>query len=420
MKRLKLIMVIGLVAMPIIAQSKLTLNECYDKARANYPLIKQKEYIAKTKEYNVSNVWKGYLPQITISGQATYQSDVTSLPIALPGMKIESLTQDQYKATADILQVVYDGGIMSAQANVQKATSDIDEQKLEVELLKVKERVNQIYFGILLIDEQLTQTELIKKDLYASLNKLNAALANGTATKPNVDILKAELLKTEQREIEIKSSRKAFVEMLGLLINQRLNEVTKLELPQTQSITESNEINRPEVKLYSSQENLIENQSGLTLAKILPKASLFFQGGYGKPTLNMLKNNFDWFYIAGARLTWAMSNLYTYGNESEVIELNKKSVEAQKETFLLNTNLSLKQQSNELEKLNSLIKVDKQIIEIRTSVKESAKSQLENGVITSNDFIRELNAEDQAKQNLAIHTIQLLLAQQNYKLTTGN
>jgi len=420
MKRLKLIMVIGLVAMPIIAQSKLTLNECYDKARANYPLIKQKEYIAKTKEYNVSNVWKGYLPQITISGQATYQSDVTSLPIALPGMKIESLTQDQYKAIADVSQIIYDGGIMSAQANVQRASADIDEQKLEVELLKVKERVNQIYFGILLIDEQLTQTELIKKDLDASLNKLNAALANGTATKPNVDILKAELLKTEQREIEIKSSRKAFVEMLGLLINQRLNEEAKLELPQTQSITESNEINRPEVKLYSSQENLIENQSGLTLAKILPKASLFFQGGYGKPTLNMLKNNFDWFYIAGARLTWAMSNLYTYGNESEVIALNKKSVEAQKETFLLNTNLSLKQQSNELEKLNSLIKVDKQIIEIRTSVKESAKSQLENGVITSNDFIRELNAEDQAKQNLAIHTIQLLLAQQNYKLTTGN
>jgi len=333
MKRLKLIMVIGLVAMPIIAQSKLTLNECYDKARANYPLIKQKEYIAKTKEYNVSNVWKGYLPQITISGQATYQSDVTSLPIALPGMKIESLTQDQYKAIADVSQIIYDGGIMSA----QRASADIDEQKLEVELLKVKERVNQIYFGILLIDEQLTQTELIKKDLYASLNKLNAALANGTATKPNVDILKAELLKTEQREIEIKSSRKAFVEMLGLLINQRLNEEAKLELPQTQSITESNEINRPEVKLYSSQENLIENQSGLTLAKILPKASLFFQGGYGKPTLNMLKNNFDWFYIAGARLTWAMSNLYTYGNESEVIALNKKSVEAQKETIMAGT-----------------------------------------------------------------------------------
>ncbi|MDP3581248.1 MAG: TolC family protein, partial [Ignavibacteria bacterium] len=280
--------------------------------------------------------------------------------------------------------------------------------------------VNQIYFGILLLDEQLVQTDLIKKDLDASLNKLNAAFVNGTATKPNVDILKAELLKTDQREIEIKSSRKAFAEMIGLLINQRLDEEVKLELPQIQNTAGNEEINRPEIRLYSSQESLIENQSGLTLAKILPKASLFFQGGYGKPTLNMLKNNFDWFYIAGARLTWSMSNLYTFGNESEVIELNKKSVEAQKETFLLNTNLLLKQQNSEIEKLSSLIKVDKQIIDIRTSVKESAKAQLENGVITSNDFIRELNANDQAKQNLAIHTIQLLLAQQNYKLTTGN
>ena len=420
MKKVKLIIVLSLLAVPVIAQSRLTLSECYDKARANYPLIKQKEYIAKTKEYNVSNVWKGYLPQITISGQATYQSDVTSLPIAIPGMKIESLTQDQYKAIADVSQVVYDGGIMSAQADVQRASADIDEQKLEIELLKVKERVNQIYFGILLLDEQLVQTELIRKDLNASLNKLNAAFVNGTTTKPNVDILKAELLKTDQREIEIKSSRKAFAEMLGLLINQRLDEEVKLELPQIQIAAVNEEINRPEIRLYSSQESLIENQSGLTLAKILPKASLFFQGGYGKPTLNMLKNNFDWFYIAGARLTWSMSNLYTFGNESEVIELNKKSVEAQKEAFLLNTNLLLKQQNSEIEKLSSLIKVDKQIIDIRTSVKESAKAQLENGVITSNDFLRELNAEDQAKQNLAIHTIQLLLAQQNYKLTTGN
>jgi len=420
MKRVNLIIVLSLLVVPVIAQSRLALSECYDKARANYPLIKQKDYIAKTKEYNISNVWKGYLPQITISGQATYQSDVTSLPIAIPGMKIESLTKDQYKAIADISQVVYDGGIMSAQADVQRASADIDEQKLEIELLKVKDRVNQIYFGILLLDEQLTQTELIKKDLRASLNKLNAAFANGTATKPNVDIIKAELLKTDQREIETKASRKAFAEMLGLLINQRLDEEAQLELPQIQNITVNEEINRPEVRLYSSQENLIENQNGLTLAKILPKASLFFQGGYGKPTLNMLKNNFDWFYIAGARLTWSPSNLYNYGNESEVIELNKKSVEAQKEAFLLNTNLSLKQQNGEIEKLSSLIKVDKQIIDIRTSVKESAKAQLENGVITSNDFIRELNAEDQAKQNLAIHTIQLLLAQQNYKLTTGN
>ena len=404
----------------VIPQTQLTLEDCYEKARINYPLIKQKDYIEKTKDYSVSNVWKGYLPQITISGQATYQSDVTSLPISIPGMTIETLTQDQYKAIADVSQVVYDGGIMSAHADIQRSSAEVDDQKVEIELLKVKDRINQIYFGILLLDEQLGQTELIKKDLNASHDKLSSAFANGTATKPNVDILKAELLKTDQREIELKFARKAFTEMLGLLINQQLNEGIKLEIPQIQNFVESVEINRPEVKLYSSQVNLIENQGGLTLAKILPKASLFFQGGYGKPTLNMLENKFDWYYIAGARLTWSPSNLYSNSNESEINELNKKSVEAQKETFLLNTNLSLKQQNSEIEKLHSLIKVDKEIIAIRTSIKEASKAQLENGVITSNDFIRELNAEDNAKQNLTIHSIQLMLAKQNFQLTLGN
>lgn len=420
MKRLLFISLLLIGSASITPQMQLTLEDCYEKARINYPLIKQKDYINKTKDYSVSNVWTGYLPQITVSGQATYQSNVTSLPIFVPGMTIETLTQDQYKAIADVSQVVYDGGIMSANADIQRASAEVDDQKVEIEMLKVKDRINQIYFGILLLDEQLVQIELIKKDLNASHDKLNAAFANGTATKPNVDVLKAELLKTDQREIELKFTRNAFKEMLGLLINQQLNEETKLEIPQFHSSVESVEINRPELKLYSSQANLIENQRGLTLAKILPKASLFFQGGYGKPTFNMLENKFDWYYIAGARLTWSPSNLYSIGNENEINELNKKSVEAQKETFLINTNLTLKQQNSEIEKLHSLIKVDKQIIEIRTSVKEASKAQLENGVITSNDFIRELNAEDNAKQNLAIHSIQLMLAKQNFQLTLGN
>jgi outer membrane protein TolC len=402
------------------AQTKLTLDECYSKARENYPLIKQKAYIEQSRDYSVSNVWKGYLPQATISGQATYQSDVTSIPISLAGFKIDQLTKDQYKAVAEVTQTVYDGGIMATQADIQRASAEVEDQKVEVELLKVKDRINQIYFGILLYDKQITQTQLVKKDVEANLSKLTAALKNGTATQPNVDVMKAELLKTNQKEIELKASRKSFVEMLGLLINIALEENVGLSQPNEYLVSESDEINRPEIKMYSFQQKMINEQSGLTLAKILPKANLFFQGGYGKPTLNMLKNNFDWYYTAGARLTWAVSNLYTYGNENEINELSQKSVEAQKEAFLLNTNLSLKQQSGEIEKLKKLIEVDKQIIEIRTSVKIATQSQLDNGVITSSDYVRELDAEDQAKENLSIHTIQLLLAQQNYNLTKGN
>jgi len=409
-----------LIISVVLPQSKLTLEDCYGKARNNYPLIKQKAYIEQSMDYNISNVWKGYFPQVTITGQATYQSDVTSIPILLPGMKIDPLSKDQYKAVAEVTQTIYDGGIMASQADIQRRSSEVEDHKIEVELLKVKDRLNQIYFGILLFDKQLAQTELVKKDLNASLEKINAALINGTAMQSNVDVLKAELLKTTQKEIELESSRKSFFDMLGLLINQPLNENVLLEQPIISLPNKTEEISRPELKLYSSQQKMVEEQRGMTLAKILPKASLFFQGGYGKPTLNMLKNSFDWYYVAGARLSWSLSNLYTFRNENEVNELNKKSVEAQRETFMLNTKLTLNQQDNEIEKLKKLIAVDKQIIEIRTSVKEAAKAQLANGVITSSDFIRELNAEDLAKENLAIHSIQLLLAEQNYILTSGN
>jgi len=417
----KITILILLFTSLISSQTRLTIDECYLKARENYPLIKQKDYIEKSKDYSISNIWKGYFPQVALSGQATYQSDVISIPISFPGINIAPLSKDQYKAVAEVNQVIYDGGIMATHAEMQKASAEIDNQKVETELTKLKERVNQIYFSVLLFDKQLIQTDIIEKDINAGLEKLNAALINGTATQSNVDVLKAELLKTIQKKIELKSSRHSYIDMLGLLINQPLDETVLLEQPYYNNYkTDVREINRPELKLFNFQENLIDEQRGLNLAKILPKASLFFQGGYGKPALNMLKNSFDWYYIAGARLSWSISNLYTYDNENEILDLNKKSVEAQREVFLLNTNLLLKQQLHEIEKLKELIAIDKQIIEIRTSVKEVTKSQLENGIITLNDFIRELNAEDQAKQNLAIHTIQLLLTQQNYKLTLGN
>lgn len=409
-----------LITSALAAQTRLTLEQCYEKARVNYPLIKQKEYIARSREYNVKNIWMGYLPQINVSGQATYQSDVTSLPVSLPAIKIETVTKDQYKAVAEVSQTIYDGGVIGAQAEIQKSSAEVDQNKIEIELLKVKERVNQLYFGILLLEKQLVQTELVKKDLNAGLDKLTAALAGGITTKQNVDILKAELLKMDQRKIELEAARKNYIQMLGLLINQTLDEPLVLEQPSIRNITGYEQVERPELNFYSAQERLIETQTGLTLARILPKASLFFQGAYGKPTLNMLKNSFDWYYLAGARLSWSPSSFYTYSNENEIAELNKKSIVAQKEAFLLNTNISIKQQLVEIDKLKELIEVDQELIALRIAIKEAAKAQLENGVITSNDFIRELTAEDQAKQNLSIHTIQLLLAQYNYLLTVGN
>ncbi|MBX3006977.1 MAG: TolC family protein [Melioribacteraceae bacterium] len=419
MKRLLFIILLLTSHDFIIPQKQLTLEECYEKARINYPLIKQKDYSAKTKDYSVSNIWNGYFPQITLLAQASYQSDVTEIPMLSPGIVIQKLSKDQYKVTVDVTQTIYDGGIMGAQAGIQESVNEIDNQKIEIDLLKIKERVTQIYLGILLIEAQLNQIDLVINDLTAGISKIDAAHTNGTATRSDVDVLRAELLKTEQRKIELNSSRISYINMLSLLINEKLNKATIFSTPPQINFLDE-EITRPELKMYSAQKNLIENQNEITVSKIVPKANLFFQGGYGKPGLNMFINDFDWFYITGIRFSWSLSNLYSYGNESEINQLNLQRIDAQTETFMLNTKITTNQQLLEIDKLKKLIEVDKSIIDLRTSVKETAKAKLKYGVITSNDYIRDLNAEDTAKQNLEIHKIQLLLAQYNYKITTGN
>ncbi len=420
MKRILILIMMMLSADFILPQQTLTLDECFDKARNNYPLTKQKDLIEQTKNLTVSNVWHGYLPQINISAQASYQSDVTSLPITLPGLTIDKLSQDQYKVIADVTQTIYDGGLMSSQSGLQESLSKIDEHKLEVELIKLKERVNNIFFSILLVDEQLIQTDLMLSDLNSSIKKLEAAYKNGIISKSELDVIKAEYLKVKQKVFELSSTRSFLLNNLGLLINEKLDETIKLLIPAELTFQSQTEIQRPELNLLSAQKTLIDNQSGLSNSKIIPKASLFFQGGYGKPTLNMLKNNFDWFYIAGIRLSWSFSNLYSYSNENEISDLNKLSIETQEEAFNLNTNINLNQQRADLIKLEEMIKVDKEIIELRKSVLNAAKAKLDNGTITSNDYLRELNAKDLAEQNEILHRIQLLQTQYNYKITSGN
>jgi len=420
MKQLLLIIInCSLLIINSSAQDNLGLQQAYDLAQKNYPLIKQRELISKTREYTIDNLSTGFLPQINLSGQATYQSDVTSVKVPIPGVNIESPSKDQYKILADVNQLLYDGGSIKQQKNIQGLTEEVEQQKIEVELYKLKDRINQLFLGILYLDEQLKQVELIKTDLNNGIKRVQAQVDNGTSFKSNLNVLQAELLKTEQRVIELKASRKGYVDVLSLFINQTLAEDVRLEKPVVEASVLANDIQRPELKLYTTQEKLLDGQYKLIDSRNKPKASLFWQGGYGRPGLNFLSNSFDFYYTTGVRLNWNFGGLYTQKKEKKIVELNQKTVEIQKETFLLNTNTDLKRQQSEVDKLQKLVATDKDIIDLRIKVKDAAKAQLENGVITANDYLREINAEDQARQSLITHQIQLLQAQINYQTISG-
>lgn len=416
------ILLFSLVALTqsAFAQNKLRLEDCYEKAKQNYPLIKQKELVSKSTEYTIANAQSAHLPQFTLSAQATYQSDVTQIPISFPGVDIKPLSKDQYKITAEANQTIYDGGAVKSQVKIQEANAQIEQQKLEIDLYKIKDRINQLFFGILLMDAQLQQIELLKKDLQTSLTKTESAIRNGIAFKSNADVLQAELLKADQRTIEMNAARAAYVDMLGYFIHEPLNENTQLERPASITAPAETTIKRPELTLYQFQNDLLGAQYRFTTTRNTPKLGAFIQGGYGRPALNALKNEFDFFYIGGLRLNWSLSGFYNSKRDKQLLEINTQSINAQKETFLFNTELSVRQQSKEVQKLQSLMKVDDQIIALRSKIKTTAQSQHENGVISTNDLLREINAEDTAKQNLLLHEIQLLLAQYNYQTTIGN
>ncbi|QHV97144.1 TolC family protein [Spirosoma endbachense] len=425
----KISMLVGLLTIPVglLAQAgqSLTIEDCYTLAKQNYPLIKQRALIQKTSAYSVENAAKGYLPQLTLSGQATYQNQTVDFSesalgaVIPPNVALPKISKDQYKVTGQVDQLIYDGGAIKYTQEARRTDAAIQEQNLEVSLYALRERVNQLFFGIALIDEQLKQTDLRKADIQSGVDKTQGALTNGTAFRSSLNELKAELIRADQATTELKASRRAYVTMLGALINQPLNDSTVFVRPQP--ITLSAQVNRPELTLYENQKRIYDVQEKQLQAAYRPKVSAFFQENYGRPTFNIINNTFDFFWIGGIRLNWALSSLYTtHRNDVQLLAINRQNVDIQRETFLFNTNLSLAQQSSDVQKYQDLIAQDNQIVDLRASVKNSANAQLQNGVITSHDYINQVNAENEARQNLILHQIQLLQAQYTHKNTSGN
>lgn len=407
-----------LIIISYASAQTVTLDECYQMAKQHYPLIKQYALIEKAKDYSIANAQKGYLPQFNVAGQATYQSDVTQVPISLPNADIPVISKDQYRLYGEVLQSVTDLFTVKDQKEYIHTNSEIETQKTAIELYKLRERINNVYFGILLIGAQIQQTELLKKDIQSGIEKTSIAIANGVALKSTADNLKAELLKTNQRIIELKATHKGYADMLSLFIGKPVDENIILEKPHQQTV--STTINRPELRLFDLQKQSFDVQNKLLTAKNLPRVSLFFQGGLGRPGLNMLDNELQGYYIGGLRLNWNITGFYTYKNEKKMLTLNQSAIDIQRETFLFNTHLTLKQQNADITKMQELIEADKSIITLRENVKNITQNQLTYGTATTNDYLIAVNAEDQAKQSLILHEIQLLMAEYNAQTTSGN
>lgn len=406
-----------LIACSIEAQSILKLEEAQARAAANYPLLRQKALAQQQAQLNVSNLQKNLLPQISLGAQATYQSEVTQLPIKLPNITVDPLSKDQYRALLDVNQLIYDGGVIRQQQSLQRMGEKIASQQVAIELQKLRERINQIYLGALLLEYQLGQTAIVEKDLQAGLSRIKAQVSNGTAVKAAQASIEAELIRNQQRAIEISFSKQGLLDVLAVWMGDTTSVQYQLLKPEEQIAAA--DISRPELAYFMLQDSVYQLQNKLVDQKAAPKLSAFAQGGYGRPGLNMLKNEFAFFYTTGLRLQWSISSLYTNKQEKELTRISSRMNEVQKDQFMLQTNAALRQQLAEINKYKQLLSTDQQLIGLRVKVKETAAAQLENGLITPSDYVREVQAEDQARQNALIHEMQLLQAIIQYNTISG-
>ncbi len=419
--RIKLIFYLLTLPFILKAQSEsigITLEECQQRARDNYPLIKQFQLIESSKKYDVENLSKKYLPQIVLNTQASLQSEVIALPIHIQGVEFPEKSKDQYKIALDITQSIWDGGTTKSEKLISIANSNIKKQKIEVELFQIKDRVNQLYFGILSINKQLGILDIYNETLKTNREFVEALCKNGVALSSDIDIIAVELINNEQKKIELQSLKAIYQKILSGFINQKLTEQTIYNIPET-NVDLSSSLIRPEISLFNQERLLLDAQTSSINAKNMPNLSLFAQGGYGRPGLNIMSNDFDFWAIGGIRVSWNFGNLYTRKREKRIIRINKSIIDTDEETFRFNNNNQQIKYVEEITKNKLLIDKDDEIIKLRNKVRLASENRYKNGVYNINDLVRDINIENQAIQTKAIHEIDYILSIYNYKNVKG-
>ena len=421
---------LSLMILPMMVTAQ-TLEECQQAAERNYPLIRQYGLIEKTTELTVANIRKGWLPQVSASAQATYQSDVVAFPEQMQavyqqmGLNMKGLTKDQYRVGIDVSQTIYDGGAISSQKAVARGQGKVQAAQNEVNIYNVRKRVNEMYFSLLMLDEQILLNHDLQELFRGNEQKLASMVRRGTAAESDLQNVKAERLNVVQQATSLESQKRMLQRMLSTFCGIEVKEVAKPALQASTLTSPQREAAaRPEMRLFDAQLNLADAQEKALNSALMPKLGLFAQGFYGYPGLNMFEDMMrrDWSLngIIGARLTWNIGALYTRKNDKAKLQLQRDMTESNREVFLFNNNLEQIQQNEDIARFQKLMADDEEIITLRSAVRKAAESKLAHGIIDVNDLVREINAENAARVQQSMHEIEMLKQIYDNKFTTNN
>lgn len=420
----KKIISFALIMMATVIQAQ-TLEECQLAAEKNYPMIKQYDLISQTTQLTVRNIQKGWLPQIAIAAQATYQSDVTSWPESMKatfqqlGVNMKGLSKDQYKIGIDLQQTIYDGGTISSLRSIARQEEKVQKAQVETNLYQVRKRVNEMYFSLLLLNEQIKLNDDVKALLLSSEKKLASMLKGGTVATSDFENIRAERLSVEQQNESLKSQRQMLQHLLNTFCGIKVSNIQKPAPVETTISTNK----RPEMLLFDNQLQLSSIKEKALNSQVRPKLGIFAQGFYGYPGLNMFEDmmNRKWSLngMVGVKLSWNIGALYSLKNDKAKLRLQREMTENAREIFLFNNQLEEIQQNENIKRYHTMKQTDDEIIMLRTNIRKAAESKLAHGIIDINNLLREINNENAAKIQQTIHDIEMLKEMYNLKYTNN-
>lgn len=401
-----------------LAQEKVSLQNCYNEVEKNYPVASQYNLLAEKGELETVSINKAKLPKLDVNAQATYQSEVTKMPISLPGISVDPLNKDQYKATLDAYQLLYNGGFVKASTDLKQAQTKTEQQQVAVTLYQLKAKVNQLYFTVLLLQERVLLLQAKKDWLQKRIEEVKVGVKHGALLPSSEQVLQAEVLKINQQIIELNADKEKNIENLSLFTGTAISDNSQFEIPF--EYTAPDETVRPEITLFNLQvEQLDFNKKVITKSRF-PKISAFAQLGYGNPGLNMLKNSFETFYMTGVKLNWNVFDWNKTKTDKKVLDIAKNIVSSEKETFELNQKNQLQENEKEIRKVEQLLEKDDEIIALRAEIAQASEAQMKHGVITTADYLVEVTNLFDAQNAKKVHEVQLALTKANYNVIKGN
>ena len=402
----------------VMAQNPVHLDECQKWAREQHPFLKQQELYQKMSRLKLENEQVGKLPQVKLNAQASYQSDVTHVAISVPGVSIPTVSKDQYVMDLDVKQNIWDGGLIRAGEILEKAQDETNRQGVEVDLYKVRSQVDDLFFNSFLLQENLNILAKKQETLDAERSSMESGVKNGMVLQSDLDQILAELIQVKQQQIELQSDRETVLSALAILTGREVNELQDLVIDTTE-VDMDGPVKRPELDLFKKQTALLAASANWMQKKRNPKVFGFGQAGYGRPGLNMLKNDFEPYYRVGVGLNWTVADWKTVRRTKEIVRLQQEMVKTREQEFDRNLRIALDRENRKIGQLEHLLQSDRDLIGLQERITKSSASKLKNGTITTSDYIKNLNAEMAARITYKTHVVQLEAARIDYQTIQG-